>query len=115
MATEFWIGLFMMVTVPLIVYSWNNLINRITRVDQENTAALAKLETVLRKDLVDKHTDLRHQIRNLQNQLVDTLNRENRELSDQTAKTLKLMMELLREPVTDEIVARRSIKHRGDA
>lgn len=113
MATEAWVALFIAICLPLIGFAWANMQARITRVETKSREHSDALEVSLRKEVHDRHQDNRHRIENVQTQLADMLLKENRELSTQMIKSIDLMVEMLRKPATDEILARRSI-HRNE-
>lgn len=110
MATEAWVALFIAICLPLIGFAWANMQSRITKVETEARNRIDFVEASIRKDLNDKHVDLRHLTKNTQTQLTEMLMTENRDVSTKMLRSVELMIELLREPATSEIVARRQIK-----
>ena len=111
MATEagVWMALFLALTVPLIVFAWMSLINRLNKIEEETERRMDAFEANIMNDIRDKHTDARHRIENIQTQLAEMLMVENRETSSKLIRSIELMVELLRRPMQDEVLARREI------
>lgn len=117
MATEagVWMALFLALTVPLIVFAWMSLINRLNKIEEGTVRRMDGFEASVIADIRDKHTDTRHRIENIQTQLAEMLMVENRETSAKLLQTVELMVEMLRKPATDEILARRGIERKNSA
>lgn len=71
---------------------------------------LAELEQALRQDAVDKHTDLRHQVKNIQQNMMQSVTDDRRTSVDQMLKQMEIMVDLLKMSGTDSIIAKRQIK-----